>query len=199
MPDTNLNNAANVTAGKPKFTGSIFTAPIGTTAPTNESSALAEGFDCMGFISEDGLSHEITRESEKVKEWGGQTVMTSQTEYEEKLTFTALEMLNTDVLKVIFGEDNVTEATGHRQTVGNATELGDRMWVFDMVMSNGKARRIFVPRGRITSIGEISYKNNEAVSTELEVTAVPDESGNTSYTWDDVSTSSTNSSSGTGN
>ena len=192
MPETNMNNTANVTAGKPKLSGAIFTAPIGTTAPTNEASVLNAAFKCMGFISEDGLTHEITRETETIKDWAGRTVMTSQTEYEEKFTFAALEMLNADVLEVIFGEDNVTDSSGHRQVLGNATELGDRMWVFDMVMSNGKARRIFVPCGRITSIGEISYKNNEAVSSELEITAVPDGDDNCSYTWDDTSTAGNN-------
>ena len=197
MPDTNLNSAANVTAGKPKLTGAIFTAPIGTTLPTTATADLNSAFKCLGYISEDGMKHEITRETETVKDWGGNTVLTSQTEYEEKFTFTALEMLKKEVLQVIFGDSNVTESSTLRTIKGNATELPSREWVFDMVMSNGKARRIVVPSAKVSSVGEITYKNNEAVSTELEVTAVPDSNGNASYTYDDITASGGSGGSGT--
>lgn len=189
MPGTNLNSADNVTVGKPNILGAIFTAPKGTTLPTTATATLNSAFDCMGYISEDGLKQEITRNSETIKDWGGNTVKTPQTEYEEKFTFTALEMLKKEVLKVMYGDSNVTETTTLRTITANADELPERVWVFDMVMSNGKARRIVVPTARITSVGEVTYKNSEAVSSELEVTAVPDSSGNTSYTYDDISTS----------
>lgn len=189
MTETNQNSAANVTAGKPKLTGAIFVAASATTPPSNATSELASAYKCLGYISEDGMKHEITRESETVKDWGGNTVLTSQTEYEEKFTFAVLEMLKKEVLQVIFGDTNVTETSSLRTVLGNSKELPSLVWVFDMVMSNGKARRIVVPSGKVSSVGEITYKNNEAVSTELEVTAVPDSNGNASYTYDDISTS----------
>lgn len=188
MPSTNNNNAANVTAGKPKVTGAIYVAPIGSTAPTDATTDLAAAFKCLGYISEDGLTHAVSRESEEIKEWGGKTIMTSQTEYAEKFTFTTIEMLNADVLKAIFGASNVSETTGLRTTATDGSELPASMWVFDMMMSNNKARRIFVPNGRVSSVGEIGYKNNEPVGAEVEVTAFPDGSAKFSYTFDELPT-----------
>lgn len=186
MPETTQNNTANVTAGKPKITGAIFTAVEDTTAPTDATTALDTAFKCMGYSSEDGLTNAITRESDTVKAWGGDTVLTPQTEYEETFSFTLIEPLKKEVLEVVYGSKNVTEASGLRTTKANSEELPNRVWVFDMLMSNGKARRIVVPKAKVTEIGDITYTDNEPVGYELTITAVPDASGNTSYTYDEL-------------
>lgn len=187
MPDTNLNSAANVSTGKPKKTGAIYTAPDSTTLPTDATTALASAYKCLGYASEDGVKSTITRDSETVKAWGGDTVLTPQTEYQEEFGFTLIEALKTEVLKVVYGDSNVTETTGLRTATANSNELEKHVWVFDMVMSNGKARRIVVPSAKITEIGDITYVDNEPIGYELTVTAVPDGSGNTSYIYDDIS------------
>ena len=38
------NNKANVTTGKPKVGGAVFRAPVGTTLPTDASTALNSAF-----------------------------------------------------------------------------------------------------------------------------------------------------------
>lgn len=186
------NNTANVTAGKPNnVTGAVFAAPDGTTLPTDATTSLASAFKCMGYSSEDGLTNAITRESEAIKAWGGDTVLTPQTEYEETFSFKLIEPLKSDVLKIVYGDSNVTETSSLRTTKANSKELPSHVWVFDMVMSNGKARRIVVPKAKVTEIGEITYTDNDVVGYELTITAVPDSDGNTSYTYDDISTSGT--------
>ena len=124
--------------------------------------------------------------SDTVKAWGGDTVLTPQTEYEETFSFTLIEPLKKEVLEVVYGSKNVTEASGLRTTKANSEELPNRVWVFDMLMSNGKARRIVVPKAKVTEIGDITYTDNEPVGYELTITAVPDASGNTSYTYDEL-------------
>lgn len=187
MPEnTSQNSTANVTAGKPKLTGSVFTAPEGTALPTDATTALAEAYKCLGYSSEDGLTNTITRESETVKAWGGDTVLTPQTEYEEAFGLTLIEPLRKEVLEVIYGSDNVTEGSQLRTVTANSEELPNRVWVFDMVMSNGKARRVVVPKAKVTEIGDITYTDNEPVGYELTVTAVPDSNGNTSYIYDEI-------------
>lgn len=185
MP-TNQNSAANVSTGKPCITGAIFVAPAGTALPDDPTTALAADYKCLGYVSEDGLTQTITRDSETIKAWGGDTVKTPQTEYQEEFGFTLIEALNTEVLKVVYGSANVTTTQGVRTATANSAELESHVWVFDTVMSNGKARRIAVPDAKITEIGDITYVDNEPIGYELTVTAVPDDSGNTSYTYDDV-------------
>ena len=54
MAESTTNNQANVSAGKGVKGGYIFSAPVGTTLPTDIDTELDEAFKCLGFISEDG-------------------------------------------------------------------------------------------------------------------------------------------------
>lgn len=189
MPDTNLNSAANVSAGKPKPTGAIHVAPVGTTLPTTATATLNSAFGCVGYVSDSGMTITITRTVETIKAWGGDTVGTPQTEFEEAFKFTLIEALKAEVLKVVYGDDNVSETTGLRTITSNSKELEAHSWVIDTVMSNGKARRIVVPSAKVTEIGDITYADSDPISFDLTITATPDSDGNTSYTYDDTSSS----------
>src|SRR5690625_1766856 len=103
-----MSNAKNVTTAKPKVGGAVYTAPIGTTLPTDATSELDSEFKGLGYISEDGMTNENTPESENIKAWGGDTVANVQTSKEDRFTYTLIEALNVNVLKQVFGEDNVT-------------------------------------------------------------------------------------------
>ena len=177
------NNTAEVTAGKPKIGGAIHVAPASTTLPTDATTALAAAFVSLGYVSEDGLTQTITRDSEKLKAWGGDTIMTTQTEFGEEFSFTLLQPLSVDVRKVVYGDDNVsgTLADGIT-TLVNSKELPAKAWAIDMIF-NGAVDRIVIPNGKISEVGEISYVDDEAVGYEVTITALPDASGNCSYEY----------------
>ena len=101
-------NAQNVTYGKPKVEGAIWTAPLGTKLPVNAVEKLDIAFKSLGYVSEDGLKNENTIESEAIKAWGGDTVLVIQNEKTDTFTYKLIELLNVDVLKEVYGEDNVT-------------------------------------------------------------------------------------------
>lgn len=178
-----MANVANVSAAKPKLGGAISYAPTGTTLPTDATTALDAAFVNVGYISEDGVTQALTRDSEEIKAWGGDTVMTSQTDFSETFTFTLFEILSVDVRKAMFGDDNVsgTLSTGI-MTLINSTELEAKSWVFDIVY-NGAVSRIVVPYGKVSEIGEIVYADGEPVGYEMTVSALPDTAGNCSYEY----------------
>ena len=178
-----MANASYVTAGKPKIGGAVSIAPTSTTLPTDATTALDAAFVNLGYISEDGMTQGMTRDSEAIKAWGGDTVMTSQTEFEETFTFTLIEALSIDVRKAVYGDANVTGelATGIT-TVVNSAELGLHAWVVDLVY-NGAVSRIVIPNGKVSEIGDTSYVDGEPVGYEITVTALPDTSGNCSYEY----------------
>lgn len=175
--------ATNVTAGKPKIGGAVSIAATTATLPTDATTALGSAFANLGYISEDGMTQAITRDSEAIKAWGGDTVLTVQTEFEETFTFSLIEALSVDVRKAVYGDSNVTGAlaTGITTTV-NSTELSEHAWVIDLLY-NGAVSRIVVPHGKVSEIGEITYADGEPVGYELTVTALPDASGNCSYEY----------------
>lgn len=177
------NNASYVAAGKPKVGGAVFRAPAGTALPTDATTALNEAFVCLGYVSEDGLTQTLTRESDEIKAWGGDTVLTTQTNFGETFQFTLIEPLNVDVKKAVYGDSNVTGtlAAGITTTV-NSTELSEAEWVFEMVQ-NGALCRIVLPNGKVSEIGDITYNDSDPIGYEITVTCLPDASGNVSYEY----------------
>ena len=178
-----MANANMVTAGKPKVGGAISVGATTLTMPTDATTALAQGFDNLGYVSEDGVTKGVTRDSENIKAWGGDTVMTSQTDYAETYQFSLIETLMVAVKKCVYGDTNVSgDLTTGITAISNSTELPAHAWVFDMVQ-NGTVSRIVVPNGKVTEVGDITYVDGEPVAYNLTVTALPDVSGNCSYEY----------------
>ena len=179
-----MNTASNVSAGKPKITGAIYAAPVGTTLPTDTTTALNEAFKPLGYCSEDGLVNSTDLQSEDIKAWGGDTVLSVQTSRDDTFKFTLLEILNLDVCKFVYGNDNVTGAldTGVTITVNNK-EVDERALVIDLILRNNTAKRIVIPDGKLSDLGDINYVDNDAVGYETTMTCMPDASGNTHYEY----------------
>lgn len=177
MPST-----ANVSTGKPKTAGAVYRAPKGTTLPTDASTALAAAFEDMGYISEDGVTNTNSPDTEKIKAWGGQTVLVVVNEKSDSFKLKFLESLNSDVLETVYGASNVTVGTNTIAIVANAAALGEYVYVIDMVMGTAM-KRIVIPCGSLSEVGDIVYKDNEPVGYELTLECLPDSSGNNHYEY----------------
>lgn len=174
----------NVATGKPKIGGAVFVGPMTATLPTATDGTLATDFKSLGYCSEDGLTNAIERTVDDIKAWGGDVVLSSQTEYKDTFSVTLIESLNIDVLKTVFGSSNVTgtSLSSGLTVKANSTELESHKWVVDMIL-DGKAKRICIPDGKISEVGEIVYKDDEAVGYEITISATPDANGNTHYEY----------------
>lgn len=180
-----MPNAQNVSTGKPKVTGAIYRAPLGTVLPASAAASLASAFRDLGYVSEDGVKNSNEPSSENIKAWGGAIVLVVQTERPDEWTFKLIESLNPNVLETVYGTDNVAynAEAGTITVQAKPEQLVDSAYVIDTVMKGGALKRVVIPSGSLSALAEIVYKDDEAVGYEITVTALPDASGVTHYEY----------------
>ena len=178
------NNANNVSVAKPKVGGAIYRADLGTTLPTDATSDLSVDFASLGYVSEDGLTNANSYESTDIVSWDGVVVETSEGSKTDNFTFKLIEALNPNVLKSVYGDENVTGTLATGITVkSNSTPQQSKSWVVDMIMKNGVVKRIVVPNAKVTSVSDVVYKRDELVGYETTISAIPDSNNNTHYEY----------------
>ena len=95
-----------------------------------------------------------------------------------------IESLNIDVLKEIYGSDNVSgDVTTGITIKANTQELEQHSVVIEMILKGNILKRIVIPNGKVTEVGEISYTDSEMVGYETTLNAFPDVEGNTHYEY----------------
>ena len=90
------------------------------------------------------------------------------------------------MLKFIYGDTNVSGdlTTGDGIAVGvNGYSQEDNIIVIDMIMRNNAMRRIVIPSATISEVGEIVYKDNEAVGYDITLACAADTDGKTHYEY----------------
>ena len=179
-----MSDTKNVSVGKPKVGGAVFRAPVGTELPTDPETALNEAFKALGYCSEDGLTNANSPESDNVKAWGGDTVLTLQSSKEDTFQYTLIECLNIEVLKAVYGGNNVTGTLETGIVVkANNNEMEESAWVFDMILKGNVMKSFVVPSEKVTDVVDITYADEDAIGYETTITATPDTSGNTHYEY----------------
>ena len=173
------NTATNVTTGKPKVSGAVYVAPKGTALPTDATTALAGDYINLGYVSDAGLENTNDLNISTIKEWGGLVVYQSLDEFVDQFKLTLIEAKSVNVLKAAYGDDNVTEDNGTIHVVVNADDPQERVWVFELALRGGIAKRIVVADGAVTGRDAITYTASDAVGYGLTISAYPDANGKT--------------------
>ena len=178
-----MSDAANVNAGKPASSGAVFVAPLGTTLPTDATTAKESAFKEVGYISSDGVTNSNSIESSDVKAWGGDTVLTLSTSKTDTFAFTMIESDNVEALKVAFGDANVSTSNGLITIQANNSAQANRCFIIEMIGNDGKARRVVIPNGAVSALGDITYKDDTPIGYPITITAALDTNNNTHYEY----------------
>lgn len=191
------NNANKVFVGKPLVTGGIFVAPLGSTLPEDTTTALDAAFQPVGYVTDDGLTKTVNRDSNRILAWGGDIIAATQKSFTAEFKFKMAEYLNALPQTLLWGEENVTSATATGiDTISVAVTSAappHNIWVVEMKQGTGRLRLV-IPDGIITDTGDVVYKDDDVASLEVTVTAFADPDA---HFWYEYSTSPTPAASGT--
>lgn len=173
-------NVKHIVHGAPKAGGAVWSAVLGTTAPTDAVTAMNEALESWGYVSDAGIAENGSISSTAIKAYGGDTVITIEAGNDVTYTFTPLEYTNPVVQKELNGSDHVkVDNDGGALTAVEVTDDSHelRLYVFEHILSNGMVERDVLPCAQVTNVGTNTYSSTAALGPEVTITPYPDESG----------------------
>lgn len=179
---TDTNNNANVSAGKGVTGGYIYSAPTGTTLPTDYKTALDPAFKCLGYISEDGYVETIDEDSDDMVDMNGTLMDSTHSNRVESAQFTLAE-IKAETLKRQYGADNVTDANGMITVKHNSDSHPTFSYVLELLLKNGRKWRKVVPNGQSSELDDLTVASSELCQRALTIKYMADESGSTCYDY----------------
>lgn len=153
----------------------VYTAPVGTTLPTDTSASLNAAFRALGLLSEDGMTEGRDEDVTDHWAWGGILVRTTRSKHKRTFVVTALE--DNDVVFDLANPGSNTATTGG-VTTRTVYVPDPNPQAFVIHLTDGSTvKRLAVPRGEVSVVGEKTYSDAEMTMTELTITVYPDENG----------------------
>lgn len=180
-----MANAQNVSAAKPPIAGAIYVGTAGATLPTDTDTAIDTSvFKDLGYVSSDGITNSTNIESNDVKAWGGDTVLTTITSKDDTYKYTLIESLNQTVLEFVYGKNNVSgDLTTGLSIQVSSEDVPEVSLIIDMLRRNNTKQRICIPYAKISAIDDIVYNDSDATGFGTTLKCTPDASGYTHYEY----------------
>lgn len=182
----NLNVGQILAASPVAATGGLYRAPLGTTLPTDTTTAIAAPFNGLGYVDEDGVTLAIDRPNTPAYAWGGLKVAALQQHFNPSLSFKLMQVLDPDNMKAVFSDSNVTvtAATVSSGTITTVAINGllnvNSTWVVSGFYQS-ETFRIAVPNARVTSTRDIKFTHKALAMYDCTLEMFPDSSGNSMY------------------
>jgi hypothetical protein len=153
------------------LTGRLYVAPIGTTAPTDTTTAWAAGWLDMGYLSEDGVEMTYSTETDDINAWQSLSpVRRILTSVDMTLQFTAIEMKRDTVLLYFPSASISTSGSVHTLAIPSAPDPDER--AIGLEWTDGPiTNRLVIPRGEVTDRGSITTSRGGAVGLQMTVSA----------------------------
>lgn len=176
-------NTAELGVAKGNPGGYAWVAPTGADVPVDATTAIGEDFADLGYITEDGVTNTTEQDTEDHADWSGTVVATSTGAFTETYEVTFMQS-SEDVLKVIYGDDNVSTGEDGTISVAHNGSFDDRRaFVFESLITTTRIMRTVIPCGVLSERGDVVQNSSELLGFEATIKALPDDDGNTSYTY----------------
>lgn len=189
-----LRNRNNVLVGAPdvKSSGGVLIGDVASTReaiPTDATATLPVKLNAKpaGYISPEGLSKTGDRSTEKIKDWNGDTIIVLTSEHSVTLKLTFMEAANANILKAIYGEENVKISENGQKIIltDNADDLPHNSYVFEIKGAKGSKIRVFAPDAQVSNVGDVTFVKNDVIKYEVELECFTDSQNNKCYQFID--------------
>lgn len=154
--------------------GHVYVAPVGTTGPTDSTTALDAAFIDVGYISEDGAGVSDSKDIENIGAWQSlyplRRIVTGR---EFNITF-ALRQWNATTVPFAFGGGDVTDEGGgeFKYVPPAAGEIDERALVLEWE-DGDKHYRLHVPRGMVAETVDTTFARNAASDLPITYSVLP--------------------------
>lgn len=153
----------------------VFTAPTGSTAPTDTTAGLDVAWEALGLLSEDGATEQRGDTIDDKYAWGSILVRTTRSKHKRTIKVIALED-NPVVFGLLNPGSDAASVSG--VTTRNVHVPGPNRVAFILETSDGDIiRRRVIPTGEIMAVADVLMSDSELTKYELDITVYPDADG----------------------
>lgn len=190
MAGVNSNQVYLLGPDQSSTVGAIYTAVKGTAKPTDARTALPSAtWSSGGYISESGITLNISRSNSNLRDWGLNNVRVMTTDFGCTITGEFLQ-IDEAAAKNLVGSSNVTK-TAANSTHGEQLmiALGPEMppiQAFCINMKDGDRRgRICAPVAQVTEVGSPTFVPTAGNVWPFTITCLDDGTGHSVYVYFD--------------
>src|SRR5690554_5557938 len=159
-------NSSNVRVA---VTGAVRVGATTATPPT-DAETTPDGFDDLGYVSEDGVTETRERSTEQLRAWQNADVL-REVVTEASINYTlALVETKPETVELYYG---VPVAAVGSVSIVPARTGGRRSFIID-VIDGEEFIRAYIPSGEVTEVGDQVYAAGEPIGYEVTITAYPD-------------------------
>lgn len=153
--------------------GHVYIAPIGSTAPTDLTTAWAAAWVDLGYLNDDGVEMEYSTDVEDIMAWQSlNPIRKVLTSVDMTLAFTAIE-LKARAITAYFPDSTITEVTaGTVWRLDIPSAPGPAEYAFGFEWHDGAVtNRVVIPRGEVTDRESVNFQRGEPVGLGMTVSA----------------------------
>ena len=189
MAGVNSNQVYLLGPDQSTTVGALYVAPKGTTKPTDARTALAGTWASGGYISEAGITLNVSRSNSNLRDWGLNNVRVVSTDFGTTITGEFLQ-IDEQAAKNLVGAANVSKTAansthGEQLTISIGPELPPEQ-AFCINMKDGNRRgRICAPNAQITEIGSMTFVPSAGNVWPFTITCNDDGTGHSVYVYFD--------------
>ena len=179
----NANNAANVSTTRGVVGGYFFSAPIGTadipTAANFTTWVPTDAWYNQGYVPEDGFTEGVEfGDTTELRDINLDTVDAEVGGATETLQIGLMEV-NSRAFKTIYGDANVTDASGTITAEHDWSNAGTaHMFALLLILKNGRRWVKLIRNGKVTGVSEFTGNRTTAAQRTVTITYSKDNNGN---------------------